>query len=184
MSKITTGAAKVGNHTILGTWATVYGMPGKVVSAGYQCVASTYMYLNHINGSVGSYTNYWRDITGGEVPASARRLMLGGEVSMWTDDYCYSHQCGASAGPTPVAAALYGPDADARFARSITGVLFPRASVGAGSFWHYDASFNASSAAFLRQMAVHNARLVARGIDTCPNNCTCDTLTRCGKPVE
>ena len=176
----TTGAATP--HTILGTWATTYGMPGRVTAAGYACVASTYMYLNHIGGAVGSYTEYWRDITGGEVPPSAMPLMLGGEVSMWTDAYCYVNQCGASAGPTPVAAALYGPAADARFARSIAGVLFPRASVGAGSFWRYEPGYNASSAAFVRQMAAHNERLAARGVDTCPNNCTCDTLSRCGQP--
>jgi hypothetical protein len=35
--------------TVLGTWATVYGMPAEVTGKGYQCVASTYMYLNHVS---------------------------------------------------------------------------------------------------------------------------------------
>jgi N-acetyl-beta-hexosaminidase len=52
--------------TILDTWATVYGMPDLVTKQGYQCVASTYMYLNHIAGDVGSYQMYWRDIAPGE----------------------------------------------------------------------------------------------------------------------
>ena len=62
-------------------------MPDMVTSAGFQCVASTYMYLNHIDGDVGSYEMYWRDIAPGVTPvAKAKGLMLGGEVSMWTDD--------------------------------------------------------------------------------------------------
>ena len=55
-------------------------------------------------------------------------------------------------------------------------------SVGAGSFWRYEPGYNASSAAFVQQMAKHNERLAARGVDTCPINCTCDTLSRCGQP--
>lgn len=108
--------------TILGTWATTYGTPALVTSKGFGCVSSTYMYLNKLHGDVGSYTMWWRDIAPGVATPEARRLMLGGEVSMWTDDYCYSAQCGAKAGPTPAAAQLYGPDQDARFARSIAGV--------------------------------------------------------------
>jgi hexosaminidase len=167
--------------TILDTWATVYGMPDLVTKQGYQCVASTYMYLNHITGDAGNYTNYWRDIAPG-VSDSAKHLMLGGEVSMWTDDYCYTHQCGASAGNTPVAARFYGPDADSKFSQSISGVLFPRASVGAGSFWNYQPGLISTSADFIQRMDSHNDWLAARGVDPCPSTCTCDTLLRCGKP--
>ena len=81
VNALTTTHALTGNHgdVILGTWATVYGMPDLVTQAGYECVASTYMYLNHVDGAVGSITNYWRDIAPG---VKNRSLMLGGEVSM------------------------------------------------------------------------------------------------------
>jgi hypothetical protein len=101
---------------------------------------------------------------------------------MWTDDYCYTKQCGSAVGPTPIAAQFYGPAANAQFAQSISGVLFPRASVGAGSFWNYQPSFNSSSAEFVKRMHAHNSWVAARGVDTCPNNCTCDNLSRCGIP--
>eukprot|EP00039_Didymoeca_costata_P022908 m.347559 g.347559 ORF g.347559 m.347559 type:complete len:345 (+) comp33282_c0_seq1:2-1036(+) len=170
-------------NTILGTWATVYGMPPLVTGDNYSCVGSTYMYLNKITGTVGSYTNYWRDIADG-VNSSNMHLMLGGEVSMWTDDYCYIHQCGSSTGATPTAASFYGPDADTLFAKSIAGVLFPRTFVGAGSFWNYNSSFNAMSPGFVKEMGLQTARMMKRGLDTCPNNCTCDLLTRCGEPYS
>ena len=125
---------------------------------------------------------YWRDIAPG-VTATNMRLMLGGEVSMWTDDYCDVNQCGAVKGPVPVAAAFYSPAADAQFARSVAGVLFPRASVGAGSLWNFQPGLGSGSADFVRRMHAYNERvLAARGLDACPNNCTCDQLTRCGKP--
>ena len=170
-------------RTILDTWATVYGMPDVVTDAGFQCVASTYMYLNHVSGPVGAYTMYWRDIAPNVTDADKKK-MLGGEVSMWGDDYCWSNQCGASPGPTPQAASMYSPESDAAFAASIAGVMFPRAAVGAGSLWNWIAGLDASSAAFLELMHVHNSRMMARGLDTCPNECACDVLTRCGKPYN
>jgi hypothetical protein len=152
-----------------------------VTAKGFQCVSSTYMYLNHVDGAVGSYTEYWRDIAAGVAPTDMHK-MLGGEVSMWTDDYCYINQCGAKPGPTPAAASLYAPDQDSKFAASIAGVLFPRTSVGAGSLWNYKSNLNSTSDEFLNAMRVQNSRMTARGLDTCPTNCTCDLLTRCGKP--
>ena len=44
---------------------------------------------------------------------------------MWSDTYCYEAQCGASAGGTPVGAALFAPWADSSFARSIGGMIWP-----------------------------------------------------------
>ena len=58
-------------------------------------------YLNHIAGDAGSYTQYWRDIAPDVSTPAAKKHMLGGEVSMWTDDYCYEHQCGVGAYPPP-----------------------------------------------------------------------------------
>jgi hexosaminidase len=174
----TTKAAIPG--TILDTWATVYGMPDVVTAAGYPCVASTYMYLNHVDGAAGSYSNYWRDIAPGVTPINKQRFMLGGEISMWTDDYSYTHQCGASSGPTPIAATMYGPQEDSTFAASLAGVMFPRTSVGAASLWNYQPELDPNSTVFVAHMRAQNARMIQRGLDTCPNDCVCEILTRCG----
>ena len=167
--------------TILDTWATVYGMPEAVTAAGFQCVASTYMYLNHVDGPVGGISNWWRDIAPG-VSEVNKHLMLGGETSMWSDSYCWTHQCGSSTGPTPVAAQMYGPHMDREFAASIAGVMFPRTAVGAGSFWNFQPGLDAKSSAFSAVVRAQNERMAARGLDSCPEGCACETLTRCGKP--
>ena len=60
--------------------------------------------------------------------------------------------------------------------------MFPRASVGAGSLWHFTPGLAANSSGFRDLMALQNGRLTARGLDTCPSGCSCDVLTRCGKP--
>ena len=36
----------------------------------------------------------WYDIGHG-VPPAERKLLLGGEMSMWTDTYCSPRECGA-----------------------------------------------------------------------------------------
>jgi hypothetical protein len=48
-----------------------------------------------------------------------RNLLLGGEVSMWSDTYCGTAQCGASVGAPPVGHKLFPPSADAQFSKSI-----------------------------------------------------------------
>ena len=57
--------------------------------------------------------------------------------------------------------------ADALFHQSIIGYSFPRASVGAGSFWNYIPGFNAAGSAFRATYEAMNARLIARGVPSC-----------------
>ena len=71
--------------------------------------------------------------------------------------------------------------ADALFHQSIIGYSFPRASVGAGSFWNYIPGFNAAGSAFRATYEAMNARLIARGVPSCPTECHCDAASRCGK---
>ncbi len=47
--------------------------------------------------------------------------MQGGEISMWTDNYCYTEEC--EGGPPPYAAVLYNPEYDQQFAQSIGGMV-------------------------------------------------------------
>ncbi len=116
------------------------------------------------------------------VPASQTPLILGGEVSQWSDTYCFEQQCGASNGPTPVGAALFPPSADAAFSASIGGMLWPRALVAATAFYNFNASVSPFDPAFVAAVFALNDALAARGSLVCPSNCSCDQLTACGVP--
>ena len=138
-----------------------------------------------MSGSTG-WDSFWYDInsTFAATPSAKPSLLLGGEVSMWTDTYCAGGaQCGASSGPNPVATKLFPPSEDDAFATSVGGMIFPRALVGAGSFWRYDASVNASSPEFADSIWKLNDRLRELGAKTCPSKCACDQLTQCGKAI-
>ena len=83
------------------------------------------------------------------IPADQKSLLLGGEMSMWSDTYCYIDQCGSATGRAPVGAALFPPARDAEFMQSIGGMIWPRGFVGAAAFWNYDASVNPADPAFV-----------------------------------
>ena len=101
----------------------------------------------------------------------------------WTDTYCITDQCGASNGPNPVASSLFPPSKDAAFATSIGGMIFPRAIVGAASFWAFNASTSSQDPAFVASVWATNDMIVAAGGVTCPSRCECDQLTQCGSPI-
>jgi hypothetical protein len=101
---------------------------------------------------------------------------------MWTDTYCYTSQCGASSGSTPVGAALFPPTRDAEFLRSIGGMIWPRGFVGAAAFWGYNASLSPSDPAFVQAIYNLSTDLIARGLPVCPPGCHCDQLSACGVP--
>lgn len=99
-----------------------------------------------------------------------------------SDTYCYIDQCGASTGSAPVGHALFPPQRDAEFSRSIGGMIWPRGFVGAAAFWNYNSSADPASPAFVLAIDNLNDQLQARGSYTCPSNCSCDQLTACGQP--
>jgi hypothetical protein len=103
---------------------------------------------------------------------------------MWTDTYCYIDQCGAYSGATPPGAALFPPTADDAFSRSVGGMIWPRSFVGAAAFWHYNASVDPTSPAFVDSIANLTRTLQARGAYVCPAGCYCDQLTACGQPYQ
>ncbi len=71
-------------------------------------------------GLVHRYTSCWIDIAPNFSEAQSA-LMQGGEISMWTDNYCYTEEC--EGGPPPYAAVLYNPEYDQQFAQSIGGMV-------------------------------------------------------------
>jgi hypothetical protein len=72
--------------------------------------------------------------------------------------------------------------ADAAFARSIGGMIWPRGLVGAAAFWNFDASVAPTDPAFVAGVWKLNSQLAARGRHVCPTNCSCDQLSACGVP--
>ena len=103
-------------------------------------------------------------------------------MSMWTDTYCTTTQCGEGAG-APVAAPLFPPSADAKFQKSIGGMIWPRGYVGAAAFWGYDGNWSSQDADFVKMIWDVNDKVIQRGGAACPTNCTCDQLNQCGKPI-
>lgn len=128
-----------------------------------------------------SWSQVWYDIA---IPSTTSKekddiTYRGGEVSMWTDNYCYDLQCGAF-GPDqtpPVGAQLYPPSMDGQFTASFMGMVWPKAAIAAGAFWNYYEMTDEELQAKIEDVA---DRLKENEIDACPNGCECDELTRCG----
>lgn len=108
-------------------------------------------------------------------------LLLGGEISMWSDSYCSEAQCGASRDVTPVGHALFPPSMDNAFSKSIGGMIWPRGFVAAAAFWNYNSNADPASASFQESIYKLNNAMRARGSHVCPSHCSCDQLSACGE---
>ena len=144
------------------------------------------------------YAMAWRRPGGDGMPATGAQAsaaaVLGGEVSMWSDDYCSPLECGAWSNRFPPslhylanASCLYTRARDVAFARSIAGVAWPRGLVAAGAFWGYDylpSSVSAQSPTFGAAIDTLTRRLHDRGLHACRAGCACDYLSECGQRYE
>jgi hexosaminidase len=130
-----------------------------------------------------SLSAVWTDIAV-NMTDDERRLLLGGEISFWTNDYCPSFQCGKNtrSHPQPPAYWMSDPGHDNVFSQSVGGMIWPRGIAAAGSFWNFNESLVTNSEEFLIKYQTQNQRLIDRGVISCPVHCTCDTLTKCGQP--
>ena len=143
------------------------------------------LYLDHAVTSAGSARapGVWVDITAGAMNASNAHFLLGGEASMWSDQYQGTKH---TPGHQSATCMLPSPASDAAFATSISATIWPRAAVAAGSFWRWEESLSPQTQPelFASVVAAANEILVARGIETCPcANATfngCDSVTHCG----
>lgn len=158
------------------TWH--YHTQFEATARGFATVASNDSHFYLVYGQ--SYASYWVDIASG-MNETQRALLRGGSVSAWLDEYCYIAYC-IHPGKYPSAHALFPPSADAEFHMSILGYSFPRAAVGAGSFWNHQPAIEAASQPFQASMSAMNGRLIARGVPSCPTECHCNAASRCGKP--
>ena len=171
----TTNAAPAG--TVINTWS--HATPGAAIDRGHHVIASS---MNHwyVSSQRDPAQTWYSPLA--ELSDEQKPFLLGAEASMWTDNYCFAKQCGAFSGDVPPDAALYPPEKDALFASSIAGTVWPQTSIAAGAFWRYDSSLNVTSDRFRSLLDAHNYLLRLRGVDVCPNGCTCDSSQRCGRP--
>ena len=186
-----TGAAVPGTGVVLGTWAgglnASYG-----TSNGFETVESSqeHFYLQQPSAStptVKAAEKLWLDISLG-VAAADDHLLLGGEVSLWGNPFCYSYlNCtrGTASGGDK-AHWMYDTKHDPQFAESASNLLFPRILVAAAAFWNFEGTAAQTSApsgpAFVAAYSAHAARIAARdpGLSGCPMGCACTATSRCG----
>lgn len=169
--------------TIVNAWAR--HRAHEIVDTGRKAVES-YDHWFYFTAPAGAYPQGWQpcwnDITEG-INEDSRHLLLGGEMSMWTDSYCIINQC-LNTHKTPPASSLFPPEKDNEFQISVGGMIWPRGFVGAGAFWGYDKSIDSQSQTFQDQIWKLNDMVIQRGGVTCPTKCSCDQLKQCGKPIS
>ena len=50
-------------------------------------------------------------------------FVLGGEMALWTDDYCFVGQCFLYSRGKPDAWWMFGPESDSQFTESVSGIV-------------------------------------------------------------
>ena len=175
-----TGAASAA--TVVSAWW--YVSPQDIISLGRRAIDANHsaFYLTRPPGPFPfGWSSFWADIGAG-VNASSRPMLLGGVMSAWTDLWCDPWECMPSDSPPGEGGPLFPPSMDEFFSRSLGGMLFPRALVGASAFWNFDAALDSQSPDFVAAVWALNDRLVAAGAYTCPTRCDCDLLSACNVP--
>jgi len=116
---------------------------------------------------------------GADAAGDAAARVLGGEVSVWTDDYAYPQECGAwgETGSLANASCLYYRDFDDAYASSIGGITWPRGFVAAGAFWNFDEAVNVSSVEYTEMIYDFNDQVQERGGRVCSSGKVCDYLS-------
>eukprot|EP01052_Picozoa_sp_SAG31_P032683 SAG31_NODE_3609_length_4070_cov_2.814153_1_plen_450_part_00 len=167
-------------QTIVDAWAR--HTPAQITATGRRAIQSSsshFYFTGAATGGPAGWSRSWWDISEG-MTAAQKPLLLGGEMSMWTDTYCYINQC--QSGGQPVGHALFPPEQDEAFQRSIGGMIWPRGFVAAASYWNWRNGTDPSSPPFVQSIWKLNDALRARNLSTCPTNCSCDQVSACGKP--
>eukprot|EP00730_Choanoeca_flexa_P016215 TRINITY_DN7621_c0_g1_i4.p1 TRINITY_DN7621_c0_g1~~TRINITY_DN7621_c0_g1_i4.p1 ORF type:complete len:662 (+),score=154.23 TRINITY_DN7621_c0_g1_i4:21-2006(+) len=167
--------------TIVSAWSR--HNPAEITATGRQAIEASsahFYFTSAAPGGPDGWSKCWYDIATG-VPANETHLLLGGSISMWSDEYCYISEC-INPNSIPPGAKLFDPKFDAEFGQSIGGMIWPRGFVAAAAYWNYNASVDPAADAFVQQIYTLNDQLQERGALVCPSNCSCDYLTACGKP--
>ena len=68
--------------------------------------------------------------------------LLGGEIAIWTDNYCPKLDCYVTSRPLPPARALFVAERDQEFIDSINRMVWVKAAVASTTFWNYVPGLN------------------------------------------
>jgi N-acetyl-beta-hexosaminidase len=175
-------AAESGQGVVVGTWSQYNA--SYMIAHGFEAVeskeSSFYLQEGPFNAR-----KMWVDISAGISPVNRSRL-LGGEVSVWGNPYCFSYlNCTRSSktGGDPTAWMYYY---DAQFEQSVVNLLFPRVLVAAAAFWNFDHDADPSEEGLVARYKAHAGRIASRNpqLQGCPFNCTCTPGQRCGVPYS
>jgi len=152
----------------------------QLATAGTPAVetAPNRFYLNS-GKSTPKVSGAWCDL--GFVPAENRSLLLGGEVAMWTDAYCYINDCVRPNSQKGSGADLFNRTNDEQFGLSVGGMIWPRGHLAAGSFWNFRPDIPTDEVA-ARALNQHNTLAAQRGGIVCPTGCDCTVGKACGVP--
>ena len=116
---------------------------------------------------------------GNSPPNPLRKFMDGGEVAMWSDNYCPAPHCAING--------TYGwmydsPAQDAVFSESFGNVVFPGTASAAGSLWNWNSSLAPHflpSTEMQNAIDAHTRRLTQRNVRACQPGCACDWDSSC-----
>ena len=169
------------NETIVFAWSR--DTPQEIINLGRRAVESSgaHFYMTRPGATPTDWSSFWFDISTGVTPTSLP-MLLGGEMSLWTDTWCNTDQCGADPGAKPVGSALFPPSQDAFFSQSAGGMIWPRGFVGAAAFWSFNASEDSQSTDFVNAIFAINDVVATAGGLVCPSRCECTQTTTCGNP--
>ncbi len=153
-----TGAAADYPSVIVDSWAR--SSWSEAAAAGHPTVMSNsgIFYLDYAGHSAKSM---WIDMMKDNSNTTQRKLLLGGEVSMWQDQY--------------VGSCMFDNKQDENFTQSNSHCIWPRTAIAAGTFWgNYRPDVDDDW--FNKTFLAVQGRLGERNVDSCP----CATLTSNG----
>ena len=143
--------------TIVQAWSKEVNFTELVVG-GHQIIFSQYeqMYLDFTSTScsmldvTSGKRCLWLNISKNMPSQFGHDLLLGGEATMWTDEYCPHSKCVGHAETWGGKVGwLFKKKEDFKFTQNFLTMIFPRLNAAAGSFWNYDSTI--STEMFLRR---------------------------------
>ncbi|XP_065889822.1 beta-hexosaminidase subunit B2-like isoform X2 [Dysidea avara] len=150
-----------------------------VVRKGYESIESQYHYF-YMDVIHDRNRIPWRSIAAKEDHHNVK--YLGGELAMWTDEYCENRQCWneKSTKWTPKAYWMFQQEYDQEFTSSLLGMVWPRGIPAAGSFWNYNDALRSDDLLYKSLIKHTHQVMLSRRVQACPLGCSCNEVMRCG----
>jgi hexosaminidase len=153
--------------TIAQCWSPTCNI-SRLTSEGIFTIMSRYdsFYLDHTSTTcslmdIASQRCLWDDIARNNGDTVYTRFLLGGEATMWTDEYCPHDKCVGHADTWGGKIGwLFHKRHDALFAQNFLSVIFPRLAAAAGTFYRFNSTL--SKEMFLRRYLAASYRLDRR----------------------